>query len=62
MPTLKSVAKLKSLYLADQTKLAAQFEKFPELSAARIQEAQRVVNLPNEEFLDYVHDWTCISH
>jgi cell division protein FtsB len=59
---MKSTSELKKDYLESQKQLAASFAKYPELAAARIEEAERVVNLSDKEFLDYVQDWTCISN
>ena len=53
---MKPVSELKKDYLESQKQLAASFAKYPELAAARIEEAERVVNLPDKEFLEYILD------
>lgn len=54
---MKPVSELKKDYLESQKRLAASFAaKYPDLAAARIQEAERVVGLSDEEFLEYIMD------
>jgi hypothetical protein len=52
----KPISELKKDYLESQKQLAASFAKYPDLAAARVEEAERVVALPDEEFLEYVLD------
>ncbi len=55
---MKPVSELKKEYLELQKELISHFAiaKYPELAAARAEEAERVVNLPGEESLEYILD------